>query len=163
MKWFLSLVQVDHETGCQYPTRTGTELLEGISTLASQTQDEVDKLKGIIKMLSYERIQPCGKNFINNFEIWLTHKIVDEFWNLKFFIKMLMNFEIFQTCSCYRVERTITFPNCSTKRTNSTLSINSGCWERKSLEMRPTPTEVFNINSVSKVRYDIIILLNQFL
>jgi len=39
-----------------HPQKTGAELLEGITVLASDAKDEVNKLKGLLNMLSCERI-----------------------------------------------------------------------------------------------------------
>lgn len=50
-----------HEKACLFPQKAGTELLEGITGLASEAKDEIDRLNGLLKMLSYERIAYCGK------------------------------------------------------------------------------------------------------
>jgi len=66
-KWDGMKHQVDdHETECLHPQKTGSELMEGISLLASDAKDEVDKLKGLLKMLSYERIQWCDVQLCPN-------------------------------------------------------------------------------------------------
>ena len=51
-----------HEKNCLHPQKNGLELLEGITGLASDAKDEIDRLKGLLKMLSYEKIAYCGEN-----------------------------------------------------------------------------------------------------
>jgi len=48
-----------HEKECLFPQKTGTDLLESVTTLASEASEEVERLTGMLKMFSYEKIAIC--------------------------------------------------------------------------------------------------------
>lgn len=50
-----------HEKECLFPQKTGTDLLESVTTLASEASEEVERLTGMLKMFSYEKIAICGR------------------------------------------------------------------------------------------------------
>ena len=49
-----------HENGCNYPMKSGKDLLDSVATAVAETKEKNNYLSGIVKMFSYEKIAICG-------------------------------------------------------------------------------------------------------
>lgn len=50
-----------HGKVCLFPQKTGLDLLESVTALAGNTTEEINRLNGLLKMLSYEKVAICGR------------------------------------------------------------------------------------------------------
>lgn len=57
-----------HQSECLFPQKFGGDLLEGISRIASEANEELRRYQDLFQMLSYEKIAICGKITDFNFQ-----------------------------------------------------------------------------------------------
>ena len=51
----------EHQRGCLFPQKSGEDLLESVSAIASEAKDELKRYQELFQMLSYEKIAISGK------------------------------------------------------------------------------------------------------
>ncbi len=54
-------MQQDHEEGCDYPFKSGEELMKSVSAIDEKQRGELTKMKNLVQMFSCEKISFSGK------------------------------------------------------------------------------------------------------
>lgn len=51
---------VAHEKECLFPQKSGSDILDNVSRLATEAKEELRRYQDLFYMLSYEKIATCG-------------------------------------------------------------------------------------------------------